>query len=87
MNTHRKVVAWLHIGAAVFVASLVTGLWICAAMMDPATALLLGRPWAAHLLMGIGQRQMPAFPIGTALSVYTVWALLTQAHSPDPRVT
>lgn len=108
MNTRRKVAAWLHIAAAAFVATLVAGLWVCAALLAPsfegsflpelvtmfgrpvavallvftaveaaaAIALLRGQPWAVHLLMGVGLLQLPVFPIGTALSIYTLWSLL-----------
>jgi hypothetical protein len=108
MNTRRKIAAWLHIAAAAFVATLVAGLWVCAALLAPtfegtfvtelvamfgrpiavallvftvveaaaAAALLRGQAWAAQVLMGVGLLQLPVFPIGTALSLFTLWSLL-----------
>lgn len=54
------------------------------------TCLLAGRPAARAWLIAFGILELPAFPIGTALGVYTIWALLRdlpQYHDGSPRVT
>ena len=46
-----------------------------------AVALLRGHRWPRWALMGVSLLHLPIFPIGTALSVYTFWALL---YKPVP---
>ncbi len=41
-----------------------------------AVALLRGHTWPRAVLVGVSFLQLAIFPIGTAVSVYTFWALL-----------
>ena len=40
-----------------------------------ANALLKHRRWAAYALLAVGGAQLPIFPIGSALALYTLYAL------------
>ena len=110
MSTRRKIAAWLHIAAGVFVAGMVGALWVLATMLAStfegsfvpelvamfgrpvaaaligfgvlevaaAIALLRGREWARVPILMASAVQLLVFPIGTALAIYTVWALATR---------
>ena len=41
-----------------------------------AVALLRRRRWARYGLYGVAATQLVIFPIGTALTIYTLWALM-----------
>lgn len=41
-----------------------------------AVGLLGRRKWARFALYGVGAAQLVIFPIGTALTIYTLWALM-----------
>lgn len=113
---HKQIAAWLHIAAGAFVATLIAGLWVYAALLAPifegsfipelfamfgrpvavallsfamleivaAVALLRRRRWARFALVAVGAAQLAVFPIGTALTLYTLWALLS-GDEPDTR--
>ena len=40
--------------------------------------LLRYRPWARYLAMFYGAFELPSFPIGTAIGIYTLWVLLQE---------
>ena len=46
-----------------------------------AVALLRGMRWPRAVLMGVSLLHLAIFPVGTALSIYTFWALL---YKPAP---
>ena len=118
VSNHRRIAAWLHIGAGAFTAAVVALLWVCAALLAPmiagtfipelvsavgrpvalvllafaalevaaATALLKHRRWAPYALCAVGVVQLTIFPIGTALALYTLYAILASRLSAEPEV-
>ena len=46
-------------------------------------ALYAGKSWAKPLLIVLAVLHLPYVPIGTALGVYTLWALLTEDQQPS----
>ena len=118
VSNHRRIAAWLHIGAGAFTAAVVALLGVCAALLAPmiggtfipelvsavgrpvalvllvfaalevaaATALLKHRRWAPYALCAVGVVQLTIFPIGTALALYTLYAILASRLSAEPEV-
>lgn len=41
-----------------------------------AVGMLRGQSWARPMLIGISVLELPIFPFGTAVSLYTLWTLL-----------
>jgi hypothetical protein len=108
METHIKVLSWLHIVLGVLgvisagivflvvaggglisgdrtaiavtslVAIIISGfiLLISAPGVVAGLGLLSYRPWARILTLILGILNLPGFPIGTLLGIYTIWALL-----------
>ena len=50
-----------------------------------AVALLRRRRWARFALYGVGAAQLVIFPISTALTIYTLWALIATDLSDTTR--
>ena len=118
VSNHRRIAAWLHIGAGAFTAAVVALLWVCIALLAPvfdgtfipelvsavgrpvalvllafaalevaaATALLKHRRWAPYALCAVGVVQLMTFPIGTALALYTLYALSALRFADVPEV-
>jgi hypothetical protein len=47
-------------------------------------ALLSGRSWGRPLVLVLGALHLINFPLGTALGIYTIWALLHEPVSQVP---
>jgi hypothetical protein len=47
-------------------------------------ALFTGRSWGRPLVLVLGFLHLLNFPLGTALGIYTIWALLHEPVSPLP---
>ena len=41
-----------------------------------AIGMLRGQPWARPILIGISILELPIFPFGTAVGLYTLWTFL-----------
>ncbi|MEO7999675.1 MAG: hypothetical protein ABI852_19645, partial [Gemmatimonadaceae bacterium] len=41
-----------------------------------AIGMLRGQPWARPMLLVVSVLELPIFPFGTAVSLYTLWTLL-----------
>ncbi len=51
--------------------------------MVAGAGLLKFKPWARILALILGLLNLPGFPVGTVLGIYTIWALLdTESISP-----
>jgi hypothetical protein len=49
-------------------------------------ALLTGRSWGRPLVLVLGILSLFNIPIGTAVGIYTLWALLSDASESPPRI-
>jgi len=48
-------------------------------------ALLAGKTWGRVLVLALGILNLLNFPFGTALGIYTLWALLGEAQTTPPQ--
>ena len=48
------------------------------------SALLTGRAWGRPVVLVVGAFHLLSFPVGTALGVYTFWALLYEPQPASP---